>query len=531
MDDMTGVRRPGAPGRAERRRLEEAARRRRRVPPGAGFERSLALTALGALLPGSAFIAVGRGRLGAVVLGVALSVAAVVFWLATGGQRAALYAVVNPSLLRLIGVLFVVLAVAWVSVIASGYHMLRPARTTSGQRLFGSVFVGVLCLAVAAPMVMAANYALIQRDLITTVFAGKASATTPDNSTDADPWAGTDRVNLMLLGGDGGVGRDGVRTDTVIVASIDTQSGDTALLSLPRNLQNVPFPPGPLRDAYPDGFVDPGGESESLLNAIYRNVPAADPDILGPTDNVGADALKLAVGESLGLRVDYYMLVNLEGFTQLVDALGGVEVNINSYVPIGGITDLGVLPDDYLRPGPNQQLDGEDALWFARGRFGSSDYDRMDRQRCVIDAIIEEADPVTLLRRYQQLAETTKDIIETDIPQSLLDDFVDLSFLIKDAEVTSIVFDDTVITPAYADYDQIRALVEAAIDPQPPPAASTSAPPSTETALPTDTADPTGTAVPTEAIGKPEELGSSCAYDPIVAGEALSEGEPPTRSR
>ena len=125
------------------------------------------------------------------------------------------------------------------------------------------------------------------------------------------------------------------------------------------------------------------------------------------------------------------MLVNLDGFSRLVDALGGITVNVNYYVPVGGDPGTGALPDDYIAPGPDQELDGATALAFARGRFGLTDYDRMARQRCTIDAIIDAADPVTLLRQYQELAATTQDIVSTDIPRSALDDFVDLAFLVQ----------------------------------------------------------------------------------------------------
>ena len=166
---------------------------------------------------------------------------------------------------------------------------------------------------------------------------------------------------------------------------------------------------------------------------MYRNGPAEHPDVLGPTADAGADFLKLGVGEALGLDLDYFVLVNLDGFSRLVDALGGITVNVNYYVPIGGIPDSRTLPDDYIAPGPNQHLDGARALDFARGRYGLTDYDRMARQRCTIDAIVDAADPVTLLRSYQELAATTQDIVSTDIPRSALDDFVDLAFLVKDA--------------------------------------------------------------------------------------------------
>src|SRR5688500_6299153 len=108
-------------------------------------------------------------------------------------------------------------------------------------------------------------------------------------------------------------------------------------------------------------------------------------------------------------------------------------------------------------------MDGERALHYARGRFGLSDYQRMDRQRCMINAIVDAGDPMTLISRYQDLAATTKDIVMTDIPQSVVGDFADLALKVKDAGIRSIVFDDSVIRPAYPDYDLIRQHVQDAI--------------------------------------------------------------------
>ena len=93
-----------------------------------------------------------------------------------------------------------------------------------------------------------------------------------------------------------------------------------------------------------------------------------------------------------------------------------------------------------IQPGPNKRLDGYEALWFTRGRYGSSDYQRMERQRCAIDAIVAEADPVTLLRRYTRLASTAKEIVRTDIPRKLMPSFVDLALKVKDTKLKSVAF-------------------------------------------------------------------------------------------
>jgi LCP family protein required for cell wall assembly len=498
------------------------------------------------------------------VLGGAAVLLATVAWLGTGGREVAVRMAVDPTALLLIIGVAVVLAVAWPLLVIAGYRMLAPDSTTRAQHVLGGALVTLLALGVAAPAFEAAHLAAVQRNLINGLFSGGQSATVPDSAA-GDPWGGKDRVNVLLLGGDGGDGRSGVRTDTVIVASIDTQSGATTMFSLPRNLEELPFPEdSALAGAYPDGFWA-GSESESLLNAVYRNGPAAHPDILGPTDNPGADFLKLGVGEALGLTIDYYVLVNLDGFSALIDALGGITVNVNYYVPMGGDPGTGALPQDYIDPGPDQHMDGTLALHYARGRFGLSDYQRMDRQRCMIDAIVAAADPVTMLTRYQELAATTEDIVMTDIPQPAVSAFVGLALKVKSAGIESIVFDDKVIRPAYPDFDLIRRHVAEAIDPPAAgaapastggssagPAAMPAAVPAADSHGPAPkapsvaaTAGPAVVAVRPAAAEKvvaapATEKGSApavadvtdaCAYDPVTAQKALDEGEPPNKAQ
>ena len=189
-------------------------------------------------------------------------------------------------------------------------------------------------------------------------------------------------------------------------------------------------------------------------------------DLLGPTDNLGADVLKLSVGEALGLQIDYYVLINLQGFAKMINALGGITVNINTHIPIGGNTDLGIPPKDYLKPGPKQHLNGREALWYARGRYGSDDFARMDRQRCVINAIIKQANPANMLARYEDIAKAGKTIVYTDMPQEVLPLMVDLSLRVKDGNVRSIVFKhgvDGFLSPS-PNFSQIRKRVRAALD-------------------------------------------------------------------
>ena len=491
-----------------------------------GIGHALTLSVLGALIPGLAYLVAGRRALGLFTLTVFLGLVGGAVWLVGWDQRRLLHLLVDANALTVLGVGAIVLGIGWITVIVTGHLLLRPRGLRTGQRAVGAVVMATLCLAIALPAAAAANAAFLARDTLDEIFDDDGlSATVPDGlAGGGNPFGDKERVNVLLLGGDGAPDREGVRTDSVIVASTDTSSGATTLFSLPRNLEELPFPEGPLREAYPDGF-EGVTESEGLLNAVYQNVPAEYPDILGPTDNLGADVLKLGVGEALGLTIDYYLLINLDGFRTLVDILGGITVNVNEWVPIGGNDTAGIRPDDYLTPGPNQLLKGDNALWYARGRYGLSDYSRMARQRCAMDAIIAAADPFTLLSKYQEIAATAPDLVLTDIPRSVLPAFVDLGVLVKDAEVRSLVFDNTVITPAYPDYDLIRGFVDTAL--ADPVANGEPAPSTTPAPTPTTTPDPEAEVPP--PMPSAQDVTSLCAYDPVAAQAALDAGKPRTR--
>ncbi len=494
------------------------------LAPEDDFRRTALLTVVGTVIPGLGLILARRRAVGAVVLGLFVALLSTVGTWAAVDLQGLIGIALRPSFLNGLAVALVILAVAWVGVVIATHLSLR-GRPTRGQRVVGGVLVGVLAFAVAAPMAVAARYSYDTAGSLGAVFKSEKdtrSATRPTldipkatkGQTQAqDPWAGKPRLNVLLLGGDAGPGRTGTRTDTVILASIDTHTGNTTLFSLPRNTGRMPFPTdSPLRRYYPKGFTNgDGNNAEYFLNAMYDNVPRTVPkNVLGETDDLGADALKLSVGAALGLQVDYYLLINLQGFAQMINALGGITVNINTYIPIGGNTDLHIPPKEFLKPGPQQHLNGRDALWYARGRYGSDDFHRMDRQRCVINAIIKQANPANMLSRYEDIAKAGKQIVYTDMPQEVLPLMVDLSLRVKDGNVRSIVFKHSVngfLSPR-PNFPLMRqqvkdALGETKASPSKSPAPATSKKPSA----------PSRTAVS-------EDVNDSCAYDPQVAATA-----------
>ena len=482
-------------------------------PPGS-FRRAVVFTVAGTAIPGLGLIAGRRRIAGSVILGLFAAALLALGVYAAFDRQGLLARAVDPTTLRRAAVALAIIAIGWVAVIIASHLCLR-SRPTRGQRAAGGILVGVLSFAVAAPMAVAAHYSYVTASSVSAVFKSEnetksatrptleTTQTTPGMPKPQDPWAGKPRLNVLLLGGDAGPGRVGTRTDTVILASIDTKTGDTALFSLPRNAARMPFPSrSPLRKHYPYGYTNGNpNDSEYFLNAMYRNVPRSVPkDVLGPTDNLGADVLKLSVGEALGLRVDYYVLINLQGFSKMINALGGIRLNINTYIPIGGDTDRNIPPKDFLKPGPNQKLTGYKALWYARGRYGSDDFARMDRQRCVINAIIKQANPTNMLARYEDVVQAGKQLVYTDMPQEVLPLMVDLSLRVKDGNVRSIVFKSGVdgFHSGNPDFSLMRKRVKAALS---------------ETKNPKKKKK-SGATIHSESVN------DACAYDPKVAATA-----------
>jgi LCP family protein required for cell wall assembly len=437
--------------------------RRRWVPES--FDESMRLILLSAVLPGSAQIrtrrgaTVGRVALGGWLLLLLLGMVGCVLVLA-GGRALVLALLVDPDVLVVARSLLVLVAAVWLGLMLHAIVLAAPWRWAGIHRVAATVTaVGVL-LAGTLPMVLAQRYVGIQADLLDSVFRADDAVDDGDSYTEArrrdTPPDG--RYNVLLLGGDGGDNRDGVRTDSIQVASVDWETGDVVLIGLPRNLEDAPFPEGsPMGRQFPDGFPD-------FIFGVYTYAQD-NPQLFPGTGNPGAEAVMQTVSAITGLRIDSYMLVSLAGFQEVVEAIGGVTIRVSHPVPIGGKVENGVIveyPSDYIEPGL-RHLDGFETLWYARGRFGSDDYARMRRQRCLIGAIAQQANPQNVLVNFQQLAASTKALIETDVRQSELPGLVDLALDVRNAEITTLAFTPRNVDSADPDYADVRAQVATVI--------------------------------------------------------------------
>jgi LCP family protein required for cell wall assembly len=252
----------------------------------------------------------------------------------------------------------------------------------------------------------------------TTTTAAPPTTTSSTTSTTTEPprfWDDLERLNILLLGSDAGVGRTGTRTDTMILASIDPETGDAAMFSIPRNLTEAPLPDGlGLWDCncFPD-----------ILTHLWANAEWYPDAFPGPQEP-SVNALKAAVGLIFGVDVQYYAKVDLEGYVAMIDAVGGVTVDVpKRLVDESYPHELGGSEYLVFEPGP-QHLDGHLALAYSRIRRHSGDFARMHRQRCVLGALLDQTDLADLVAGAADLAAAYREHVATDIPVEALPDLL-----------------------------------------------------------------------------------------------------------
>ena len=147
--------------------------------------------------------------------------------------------------------------------------------------------------------------------------------------------------------------------------------------------------------------------------------------------------------------INYWVLIDLKGFEALVDSVGGITMDVYRRVPIGG---GGSKISGYVEAGKNRHLDGREALWFARSRADSSDYDRIVRQKCVMTAMLNQLDPVTVLTKFNKIAAASKQVVATDIPTSDVNTMLDLAMKAKQVPVSSVAIMPPLIYPGEPDF-------------------------------------------------------------------------------
>jgi LCP family protein required for cell wall assembly len=426
-----------------------------RHPPvrggGARVRRAVVLLLLTTVAPGSAQAIAGPRGPGLVILRTwfmlwAVLVGIGLLWFIAPGVVVGL--ATSSSVLSLATVISYVLAGLYVLLLSHAWMLGRPDELPRRARAPVAVLVVLLMVLTTVPLVGMGRRTWAAADLIAGVFSGTRVSTAVDG-----------RYNILLLGGDAGPDRIGTRPDSITLVSVDAGTGRSVMFSLPRNLENVPFADGSAADtALPDGF---SCGDDCLLNGIY-SWGTEHGDLFPGVDDPGAEAMKQAVQGITGLTVNYYVLIDLYGFADLIDALGGIELTVGQAVPIGGGTSE---ISGYINPG-RQRLGGYHALWFARSREGASDYARMARQRCVLDAMLRQLEPTTVLGNFRSIADAGEQVVSTDIPAAQLPTFVKLAQEAKEQKVANVQFVPPLVDPAYPNYTHIRQMIAGALSGQ-----------------------------------------------------------------
>ncbi len=469
---------------------------------GRGLSRALALTLASALVWGVAHFVTGRRIAGSLLLALWAAIAAALAAAATVYRSDLLHLAVQPDVVQRVAAALVAFGVLWILVVIRSYQILRPLGMSISAKTLGAASVAVMCFAVGVPVAWSAHSTYVYRDALTSIFrTGSENGKKVDTE---DPFNGQARVNILLLGGDAAADRTGVRTDSMTLASVDTETGDTVLLSLPRNLERFQMPPGPARDRFPYGFTGDGPLNPGLLNEVYEYAEQ-HPDVVPgvPKNHRGPELLKATIAGILGLRVDYYILVDMFGFADIVDAMGGVRLKITEPIPYG---QQGAV----LQPG-YRKLGGKEALWYGRSRTNSSDYVRMGRQKCLMRAIAEQADPQTVLTSFDKLAAAAKRTLATDIPQELLPALVKLSNKVKDgAGIRSLQFVPPLIYTGNPDFKLIRKLASEAVNSNPRAVSASGSPSASPSGPESPSSGAPGTSSSPKPDTKPVSLEDSC---------------------
>jgi LCP family protein required for cell wall assembly len=485
---------------------------RHRRDAGRDRRRAITLLLMSLVLPGSAQMAAGNRALGRIALrvwGGVVVVAALLGILALIDRQVALTVLTHRWTLAVLQVVLIGIAVGWAALLVDAWRLGRPDRLPQRDRR------GLLALLVALLVVPA-----LVAWMGMTVGTARAALLSVFTSQQAAVGSVDGRYNILLLGGDSGAGRWGLRPDSIQLASVDAETGRSVLLGFSRETEMIHFNPGSvMAGLMPEGWVC---GDECLLNGLYTWAVDHKDEFPAGTQDPGVVATREAVEWLTGLTVQYYVMVDLKGFSSLVDAVGGLDINVQRRTAMGG----GAREIfDWIEPG-EQHLDGFHALWYARSRVDSTNYERMARQRCVVTALVRQLDPKTVLFNFSDIAKATKGIFRTDIPQDALANLADVAVKTKQEKITSVNFVPPLINPWDYDPQVVRSTVARAIATSEKatstPTASSSAPASVEAAAgasdaPTPTPTPTASTPAvmerpgTDPDANTEDLASVCS--------------------
>jgi LCP family protein required for cell wall assembly len=213
-------------------------------------------------------------------------------------------------------------------------------------------------------------------------------------------WENPDRITFLLIGIDFMTGRRHASTDTMMLATLDVHTNIATIISVPRDTANF--------ELYYGGWVAPTFKLNGLMSA-------ASSSSFGSPDSA-VTTLTKEVGFLLGLPIDYYAAVDLEGFVEVVEALGGVDVEVKT--PLNDPYTGTFVPAGLIH------MDGHLALKYARSRMSTSDWARQRRQQDVLIALARKVVTPAVVPHLPDLFSIAGKTIATDFPMKYWRNFV-----------------------------------------------------------------------------------------------------------
>jgi LCP family protein required for cell wall assembly len=409
---------------------------------------------LSALLPGLGQLTNRDTRLAAIFAAPAVA-AILIAWLLLQLDGAASLAarVVAPPIL---GILLALNALFLIWRLASVGHAFLNRRFAIAPSRRGWLGLAVVMGLVALPHGLVNVVGTAAESTFDRVFdGGVAEATSPPGP------GSTERLNVLVIGLDAAPTRTAALTDTLMVVSLDPVGRTVTMLSVPRDTVNVPL-----------GNGDVFGPKLNALYGYAERHPKDFPD-------GGLTAVERAVGALLGIEIHYRAVADLAGFVRIVDAVGGVDVNVARGFDDPIYDRFGMPPGPprgwSIEAGP-QHLDGVTALAYARSRYavGESDFSRAGRQQEVLVALREASmRGENLLLRLPRLLDAIGDSVRTNLPRERLPALAAMATEIDPDSIVRIVLRRPLVrggnnrygSVQVPDIEAIRAVAAAAFGP------------------------------------------------------------------
>jgi polyisoprenyl-teichoic acid--peptidoglycan teichoic acid transferase len=239
------------------------------------------------------------------------------------------------------------------------------------------------------------------------------------------PQAQEGRTNIMLLGMRGANDPSGgLLADSIMVVSLDTQGNRVALISVPRDL-----------------YVKiPGASEHGKINSVYSYWESGG-------KNQGIPKMEEMLGEVTGLKINYTIVANFQGFQQLIDAVGGVDVTLKkAFYETQQFVQGNECGGVFSLPAGSVHLDGTKALCYSRARNQTSDFDRSKRQQVVLKALKDKLlslGTLTDFGKINNILNTIGNNVKTDMtPDEMKGVYGQMSSM-KDAPITQRVFENS----------------------------------------------------------------------------------------